>query len=137
MPFCFAVTLSFFAAFSLLFATCLVSGGKIANNTAVAPAKNGDGTVVCNHCNVQYLGQDAKTHEAIKTLDAKVDKLSKKLDTLIELMQGKPSNLSGINNNRAVARKNMTEAMSMVKFSSWVFRVFNEKKNHGLRKRKQ
>jgi len=96
MPFCFAVTLSFFAAFSLSFATCLVSGGKIPNNTAVAPAKNGDGTVVCNHCNVQYLGQDAKTHGAIKTLDAKVDKLSKKLDTLIELMQGKPSNLSAL-----------------------------------------
>lgn len=42
-------------------------------------------TVICN----QYIGQNNSTNEAIKRLD---DKLSKKLDELIKLLAGKPSN---------------------------------------------
>ena len=67
-----------------LFAGIAVSGAKIANNTTVVqPTKEGE-TVICN----QYIGQGATTNEAIKKLD---EKLSKKLDQLIKLLQPSPN----------------------------------------------
>lgn len=73
----------FIPAFSFLFAVYSASGAKITNNSATVPAKTDGKTVVCN----QYIGQDTKAHEAIKKLD---EKLSKKLDQLIKLMQPSP-----------------------------------------------
>lgn len=65
-------------------AAYLVNGAKITNNsTAIVPDKTVGETVVCN----QYIGQDSTAHEAIKKLD---EKLSKKLDQLIKLLQPSP-----------------------------------------------
>ena len=69
------------AALSFLFAAYSASGAKIVNNTTDVRTKtNGRETIVCN----QYIGQEANAHEAIKKLD---EKLSKKLDQLIKLLQ--------------------------------------------------
>ena len=68
------------AFFFVIFVQCAANGVNITNNTHVVRAdKNGE-TVVCN----QYVGQGAETSEAIKKLD---EKLSKKLDQLIKLLQ--------------------------------------------------
>ena len=67
-----------------LFSGIAVSGAKITSNTtAVQPTKESE-TVICN----QYIGQGATTNEAIKKLD---EKLSKKLDQLIKLLQPSPN----------------------------------------------
>jgi len=75
------------SVFLVLFAGIAVyssSGAKVTgNSTAVVSAKTDGETVVCN----QYIGQDNKAHEAIKKLD---EKLSKKLDQLIKLLQPSP-----------------------------------------------
>ena len=61
-----------------------VNGAKITDNsTAIVPDKTVREKIVCN----QYIGQDSKAHEAIKKLD---EKLSKKLDQLIKLLQPSP-----------------------------------------------
>ena len=74
----------FTAFFFVIFAQCAANGANITNNTHVVRAdKNGE-TVVCN----QYIGQGAETSEAIKKLD---EKLSKKLDQLIKLLQPSPT----------------------------------------------
>ena len=73
-----------FCIIAALFAGISVSGAKITNNTTVVqPTKEGE-TVICN----QYIGQGATTNEAIKKLD---EKLSKKLDQLIKLLQPSPN----------------------------------------------
>jgi len=68
------------------------SGAKITNNVTVVPSKTEGRKVVFQQ---QYIGHDAKTNEAIKKLD---EKLSKKLDQIIKLLeekncsnQGKPA----------------------------------------------
>ena len=73
----------FIVAFSLFFAVYSASCAKITHNSKAVPGKTEGETVVCN----QYIGQDTKAHEAIKKLD---EKLSKKLDQLIKLMQPSP-----------------------------------------------
>ena len=71
--------------FSFLLAVYSVNGAKISNSTAVKNRATTDGeTVVCN----QYIGMDGAAHEAIKKLD---EKLTKKMDELIQLLQGKPT----------------------------------------------
>ena len=71
------------AFFFVTFAQCVANGASINNTHIVRAGKNG-GTVVCN----QYIGQGAETREAIKNLD---EKLSKKLDQLIKLLQPSPT----------------------------------------------
>ena len=72
------------ATFFAIFVQCAANGVNITNITHVVRAdKNGE-TVVCN----QYVGQGAETSEAIKKLD---EKLSKKLDQLIKLLQPSPT----------------------------------------------
>jgi len=73
----------FLAAFLLFFATFTASGAKITNNTGVVSAIKGSKTVIV------YMGQDAKTQEAMKKLSEQLSKTGKKLDKLIQLMQGK------------------------------------------------
>ena len=71
------------AFFFVTFAQCVANGASI-NNTHIVRADKNGGTVVCN----QYIGQGAETREAIKNLD---EKLSKKLDQLIKLLQPSPT----------------------------------------------
>ena len=72
------------ATFFVIFAQCAANGANITNNTHVVRAdKNGE-TFIRN----QYIGQGAETGEAIKNLD---EKLSKKLDQLIKLLQPSPT----------------------------------------------
>ena len=72
------------AFFFVIFAQCAANGANITSNTHVVRAdKNGE-TVVCN----QYIGQGAETSEALNKLD---EKLSKKLDQLIKLLQPSPT----------------------------------------------
>ena len=72
------------AFFFVIFAQCAANGANITNNThAVRADKNGE-TIVCN----QYIGQGAETSEAIKNLD---EKLSKRVDQLIKLLQPSPT----------------------------------------------
>ncbi|KAL9961349.1 hypothetical protein ACROYT_G030267 [Oculina patagonica] len=73
--------LCFIAVFSLAFAVFTLCGAKITNTTPVKSAKTDGQTILCN----QYNGQDAKTHEAIKKLDEKIE-------AILKLLQGKPSN---------------------------------------------
>ena len=74
------------AAFSLVLVVCVANGAKITNSsTPVHTNRNGE-TIVCN----QYIGQRVETSEAIKKLD---EKLSRKLDQLIKLLQ--PSTIPG------------------------------------------
>jgi len=71
----------FAAALSFFFATFPANGENMAlNHTSIVHPQTDGETVVCN----QYIGQDANTHEAIKKLDEKLDKL-------IKLMQPSPN----------------------------------------------
>ena len=72
------------AFFFVIFAQCAANGASITNNTHVVRADKNGVAVVCN----QYIGQGAETREAIKNLD---EKLSKKLDQLIKLLQPSPT----------------------------------------------
>ena len=72
------------AFFFVTFAQCVANGASITNNTHIVRADRNGVTVVCN----QYIGQGAETREAIKNLD---EKLSKKLDQLIKLLQPSPT----------------------------------------------
>ena len=72
------------AAFSFLLAVYSVNGEKISNSAAVKSHATTGETVVCN----QYIGMNGSAHEAIKKLD---EKLTKKMDELIHLLQGKPT----------------------------------------------
>lgn len=73
--------LSFAAALSFFLATYVANGANMTlNNTSIVHPQTDGETVVCN----QYIGQDANTHEAIKKLDEKLDKL-------IKLMQPSPN----------------------------------------------
>ena len=64
------------AFFFVTFAQCVANGASITNNTHIVRADN------------QYIGQGAETCEAIKNLD---EKLCKKLDQLIKLLQPSPT----------------------------------------------
>ena len=79
----------FIAVYAYLFAAYSASGAKITNNKTVVPAKAGRDTVVFDQ---QYIGHDAKTNEAIKKLD-------KKLDEIIKLLRDKNCSKPGNNNN--------------------------------------
>ena len=69
----------FSAAFSLVLVVHVANGAKITNSSTPVRTRNGE-TIICN----QYIGQGVETSEAIKKLD---EKLSKKLDQLIKLLQ--------------------------------------------------
>ena len=70
----------FSAAFSVTLMVHVANGAKITNSsTPVRTNRNGE-TIICN----QYIGQGVETSEDIKKLD---EKLSKKLDQLIKLLQ--------------------------------------------------
>lgn len=72
------------AFFFIIFAQCAANGATITNNTHVVRADKNGVTVLCD----QYIGQGAETSEVIRNLD---EKLSKKLDQLIKLLQPSPT----------------------------------------------
>ena len=81
----------FIPGFSFLFVIYWASGAKITNNVTVVPSKTEGRKVVFQQ---QYIGHDAKTNEAIKKLD---EKLSKKLDQIIKLLEEKNCSNQGMN----------------------------------------
>ena len=81
----------FIPGFSFLFVIYWASGAKITNNATVVSSKTEGRKVVFQQ---QYIGHDAKTNEAIKKLD---EKLSKKLDQIIKLLEEKNSRNQGMN----------------------------------------
>ena len=69
-----------FTALFVFLVAYVAYGAKITNSTNNVHAQTDEETIVCN----QYIGTDARTSEAIKNLD-------EKLDQIIKLLQPSPN----------------------------------------------